>query len=130
MTHLVLTIMVNAVSLALSVKFINGISFTGSWWTMIGVALIFGLVNSVIKPLLKLLTFPILIITLGLFTLVINALILGLTARLSQAFDLGFQVSGFWPAFKGALLISLINFLAWVFGIKGRGVGTHHEKEP
>lgn len=121
MTHLILTVLVNAVSLALAVKYINGISFTGAWWTMIPVALIFGLVNSVIKPLLKLLTFPLLIVTLGLFTLVINALMLGLTAQLSQAFDLGLRVSGFWSAFKGALLISFINFLAWASGITGAG---------
>lgn len=109
MTYLLLKIMINALSIGIAVKVINGITFTGEWWKIIIVGAIFGLVNSFIKPVAKLFTFPFIILTLGLFTLVINALMLGLTAYLSDSLNLGFHVSGFCPAFKGALLVSIVS---------------------
>lgn len=109
MAYLLLKIMINALSIGIAVKVINGITFTGEWWKIIIVGAIFGLVNSFIKPIAKLFTFPFIILTLGLFTLVINALMLGLTAYLSDSLNLGFRVSGFWPAFKGALLVSIVS---------------------
>lgn len=109
MAYLFLKIMINALSIGVAVKVINGITFTGEWWKMIIVGAIFGLVNSFIKPIAKLFTFPFIILTLGLFTLIINALMLGLTAYLSDSLKLGFHISGFWPAFKGALLVSIVS---------------------
>ena len=109
MAYLLLKIMINALSIGIAVKVINGITFTGEWWKIIIVGTIFGLVNAFIKPIAKLFTFPFIILTLGLFTLVINALMLGLTAYLSDSLNLGFHISGFWPAFKGALLVSIVS---------------------
>jgi putative membrane protein len=73
-------------------------------------ALIFGLVNALIRPILKLLTCPLIILTLGLFTLVINALMLMLASWLGRQLGLGFYVAGFWPALLGALVISVVSF--------------------
>jgi len=75
------------------------------------VALIFGVINALVKPIVKLLSLPVLILTLGLFTLVINALLLWLTASLSS----NLTVSGFWPAFWGAIIISLVSSLLSMF---------------
>jgi len=111
MEHLLLKIAVNAVSLAIAVKIIDGITFTGKWWMMLGIAVIFGFVNAIIKPVVKLFSLPLLILTLGFFALVINALMLMLTAWVSGAFDLGLAVKGFWPALKGALVISIVNMV-------------------
>ncbi|MDA8387751.1 MAG: phage holin family protein [Nitrospiraceae bacterium] len=111
MTGFFLRLVISAVSLAAAVDLVGGLSFRGEWWMMLLIALIFGAVNSVIKPLLKLLMLPFLVLTLGLFTLVINAFMLELTAWLSRGFDMGFYVSGFWAALKGALVISIVNLL-------------------
>ena len=115
MTYLVLRIMINALSIAAAVKLVDGITFIGEWWKIIIISLIFGLINALIKPIVKFFTFPFIILTLGLFTLVINALMLGLTAYLSNTFELGLHIRGFWPALKGAFLISVISaVLSWV----------------
>ena len=76
-----------------------------------GVAFVFGVVNAFIRPVAKILTFPIVILTLGLFLLVINGLMLWLTSALSDALELGFHVQGFWPAFWGALVVSIVSGL-------------------
>ncbi len=111
MANFILRIVVTAVSLAAAVNLVSGLRFEGKWWTMLLIAVIFGFVNSIIKPLVKLFMLPFLILTLGLFTLVINAFMLELTAYLSRAFSLGFYVEGFWAAFKGALVISIVNMI-------------------
>jgi len=77
----------------------------------LGVALVFGLVNTFIRPLAKILTFPIVILTLGLFLLVINGCMLWLTSALSDALNLGFHVQGFWAAFWGALVVTIVSAL-------------------
>ena len=76
---------------------------------LLGVALVFGVVNAVIRPVAKILTFPIVILTLGLFLLVINGFMLWLTSALSDALDLGFHVQGFLAAFLGALVVSIVS---------------------
>ena len=84
------------------------------WWPALGVAsvaLLFGLVNSFLRPLLKLLTCPLILMTLGFFTLVINALMLMLTGWLSSQFGLGFHVDGFWAAFVGGLIVGLVSLV-------------------
>ena len=126
MAYLLLKIMINALSIGIAVKVINGITFTGEWWKIIIVGAIFGLVNSFIKPVAKLFTFPFIILTLGLFTLVINALMLGLTAYLSDSLNLGFHISGFWPAFKGALLVSIVSTV--LNCLAGLSIPPHEER--
>jgi putative membrane protein len=76
---------------------------------------VFGVVNVLVRPVVTLLTLPLLIVTLGLFTFVVNALMLRLTGALSDALGLGFHVAGFWPAFWGGLVISIVSFALTVF---------------
>ncbi len=104
-------LLINAVALAAAERLIDGITYTGSWVWLLAVALIFGFVNATIAPLLKLLTCPLILITLGLFTLVINGLMLQFTAWVAAFFDLSFKVDGFVPAFLGALVISVVSFV-------------------
>ncbi|PJE99455.1 hypothetical protein CUT44_04770 [Streptomyces carminius] len=113
-TFLVKTI-ANAVALAAAVWLLDDITLTGDdtgdkTLTLILVALIFGLVNLVVKPIATLLSFPVLILTLGLFTLVINALMLMLTSWLADKFDLAFHVEGFWTAVLGGLIIAIVSW--------------------
>jgi putative membrane protein len=104
---------INAVALAVAVWLLDGIDVTGesAWLTLALVALIFGLVNALIRPLVKLLTCLINVLTLGLFTLVINAAMLMLSGWIAQQFALGFEVKDFWWALLGALIISVVSFV-------------------
>lgn len=118
-TYLILRIMINALSIAIAVTAVDGISFTGEWWKMIFVGAVFGVVNSFLKPLVTLFTLPLIILSLGLFTLIVNTLMLLITGSLSGPLDLGLQIQGFWPAFKGALIISIVSMmLSWLTGLK------------
>ena len=101
--------LITAAALWLAVAFVPGITHDGTWLELLGVALVFGLVNALVRPLIKLLTCPLIILTLGVFLLVLNALMLWLTAELSGVLGLDFHVAGFWPAFWGALLISVVS---------------------
>lgn len=101
----------NTIAIMLAVKFVPGIIYAGEWWGMLLVGLIFGLVNTCIRPFVKLFTFPLLILTLGLFTFVINAMMLSITSWLSDQFHLGFHVEGFKAAFWGSLVISLASLV-------------------
>lgn len=98
-----------ALAIYAAVKLLPGLAFHGPWWQLGIVALLFGLVNALVRPLLKLLTCPLILLTLGLFVLIINAAMLSLTAKAAAVFGIDFRVAGFWPAFWGALLISLIS---------------------
>jgi putative membrane protein len=102
-------ILVNAAALWVATRVVNGVVYTGDWLPFLGVALVFGVVNAVIRPIAKLLTFPFFIVTLGLFAFVLNGLMLWLTSALSGALGLGFHVRGFWAAFWGALVVSLVS---------------------
>ncbi|MFF5476934.1 phage holin family protein [Streptomyces sp. NPDC012935] len=105
----------NAGALAVAVWLIDKITLTGDSTgkkigTLLIVALIFGLVNFVVKPIVKLLSLPLLILTLGLFTLIVNALMLLLTSWLADKVDLSFHVDGFWTAVLGGLIISIVSW--------------------
>src|SRR6266545_4598993 len=100
----------NAAALRGAARRVPGISFDGDWRLLFVVALIFGVINVSVRPILKFLTFPLLILTLGLFTFVLNALMLWLTGAVSDALDLGFHVGGFTPAFIGGLVVTVISF--------------------
>lgn len=115
-----LRLLVNAAALALATWLLSGITLTGSSTTrkvlmMLVVALIFGIVNAIVKPLFKLVSLPILLITLGLFLLVINALMLMLTSWLAELLNLGWHVDGFWTAVLGALIVSVVSWLLNTF---------------
>lgn len=119
MAYIILRIMINALSIVAAVKLVEGITFSGQWWKMIIIGAIFGFVNSFIKPILTFFTFPFIILTLGLFTLIINTLMFALTAHLSDSLNLGLKIEGFWPAFWGALIVSIVSmFLSWITGVK------------
>jgi len=105
----------NAGALAVSVWLLDKITLTGDStfkkvWTLLLVALVFGLVNFLVKPIVKVLTFPLFILTLGLITLVVNALMLMLTSWLADKLDLSFHVEGFWTAVLGGLIISVVSW--------------------
>jgi putative membrane protein len=107
MQNLIIRLFVNAVALWVAAQLVNGIDLVGEFWPVLLVAAVFGLVNALIKPIALILAFPFLILTLGLFTIVINALMLMLTAALVDALT----VAGFWVALLGSLLISLVSLI-------------------
>jgi putative membrane protein len=108
-------LLINAAALWAATRIIPGISFNGEWTTLIVVALIFGVLNASVRPLLWFMTLPLLIVTLGLFTFVLNALMLWLTGAVSDWLGLGFQVRGFGAAFLGAVVVSVVSFLLSLF---------------
>lgn len=115
MKNFVVKTIANAGALAVAIWLIGNITLEGGSTgrkalTLILVALIFGLVNFLVKPVVQLLTFPLFILTLGLITLVVNALMLMLTSWLVSVFDLSFHVEGFWTAVLGGLIISVVSW--------------------
>jgi putative membrane protein len=109
---LLLRIAVSAVGLAAAAWLLDGIRFTDRddrVLTLLGVALIFGLVNAFVAPVVKLLSLPFIILTLGLLLLVINAVMLLLTSAIAEGVGLGFRVDGFFTALLGGLIISVVT---------------------
>ena len=104
-------LLVNAAALWVATALVPGVTYRGGSLPFLGVALVFGVVNATLGPVAKILTFPLIIVTLGVFALVINGLMLWLTSALSSRLGLGFHVSGFWAAFWGALVVSLVGLL-------------------
>jgi len=102
-------LLVNAAALWVATRIVTGVTHSGALLPLVGVALVFGVVNAVIRPILKFLTFPLFILSFGLFAFVVNGLMLWFTSSLSGALGLGFHVSGFGPAFWGALVVSLVS---------------------
>ncbi|GAA3240511.1 phage holin family protein [Streptomyces lavendulae] len=116
MTNFVVKTLANAAALAVAVWLLAGITLDdGSTLarralSLILVALVFGLVNLIVKPVVKLLSLPLFVLTLGLFTLVVNALMLLLTSWLADLLHLSFHVDGFWTAVVGGLIISVVSW--------------------
>ncbi|OFW28016.1 MAG: hypothetical protein A3G76_06350 [Acidobacteria bacterium RIFCSPLOWO2_12_FULL_65_11] len=129
-------LIVNAAALWVATRVVSGVTYTGDWLPFLGVAAVFGVVNAFIRPVAKILTFPLIIVTLGIFALVVNGLIrpvakiltfpliivtlgifalvvnglmLWLTSSLAAGLGLGFHVGGFWSAFWGALVVSIVS---------------------
>ena len=102
-------LLVNAVALWVATRIVPGVTYSGGVVPMLAVALVFGVVNAVIGTATKILTFPIILLTLGIFILFINGLMLMLTSAMSSALGLGFHVEGFWAAFWGGLVVSVIS---------------------
>ena len=126
----IVQLLINAAALYAAVFLIDGLDFDftpeGAWLKFLLVAFIFGLVNTFLKPILRILTLPITLMTLGLFLLVINALLLMLVGAISADLDLGLTVADFLAALLGSIVISVVGFaLSLVVGttrIAGRVV--------
>jgi len=126
-------LLTTAIALATAAWLIDGIRFTGpdsgtaeiqeKLLPLILVSLLLGLISSLVKPVLTILSIPFIIVTLGLFLLVINAAMLMLTGWLAGKLDIGFDVTGFWPAVGGAIVITLVTWI--VDGV----IGTDDEKK-
>jgi putative membrane protein len=123
--ELIVRILINAAALLVAVKIVPQIvfKFGNDWWKVVVVALIFALINSYIKPIVKALSFPISMLTLGLVAFVINAAMLLLVAVVSDQLKLGFKIGGFPPtlnadaiigALIGAVVISIVSTLATI----------------
>ena len=115
-----LRILANAAALAVATFLLSGITLTsdtmaGKTLTLLIVALIFGIVNAIVKPILAFFSIPLLLLTLGLFLLVINACMLLLTSWLAGTFGLGWEVDGFWVALIGSIIVSIVSFLVNAF---------------
>ena len=111
MGSLLLHWLLNAAALWVAAWLLPGLDFQGTLLQLLLVAAVFGIVNSLLRPILTVLTCPLIVVTLGLFTLVINACMLLLTGWLSARWDLGFSVTGFWAAFFGGLVVGLVSVL-------------------
>ena len=110
-----LRLLVNMAALWIATRIVPGVEHTSGWLPFIGVALVFGAVNTFVGTVTKVLTFPIILVTLGFFLLVVNGLMLWLTSRIAEVLGLGFYVSGFWAAFWGALVVSVVStILGWM----------------
>jgi len=109
-------LVINAVALWITTLVVPGIEVTGrSGWadavTLLAVAFIFGVVNAVLKPVIHVVGCVFYALTLGLFALVVNALLFLLTDWIARLFDLPFRVNGFWPAFWGAIVMAVVSWL-------------------
>jgi putative membrane protein len=109
MTKFIIHWAINVVALYVAIWIVPGIVLNGAWTDILWLALIFGLLNALVRPVLKFLTCPLIILTLGLFTIVINTGMLLLTSRIGQSFGIGLSVDGFWSALLGSLVISLVS---------------------
>jgi putative membrane protein len=103
--------LINAVALYAAVWIVPGIEYLGDWMGIIWLALIIGLLNALVRPLLKFLTCPLIILTLGLFTLVINTGMLLLTRTIGQSLGIGLSVDGFWSALLGSIVMSIVSII-------------------
>ncbi|MGD9960026.1 phage holin family protein [Nocardioides sp.] len=107
-------LLTNAAAIAVAAWLLNGITLEGTDWQdkivpLLLVALILGLVTMFVEPVVKLLSLPFIILTIGLFLFVINALMLWLTSAIADGLDIGFQVDGFWAALWGSIIITLVT---------------------
>ena len=107
--RLMLRWLISSLGIFAATWLVPGIEFSGPGWHIGIVALVFGLLNALLRPLFYLLTCPLVILSLGLFGLVINAILLGLTSALADQLGISFHITGFWPAFWGGLVISLVT---------------------
>jgi putative membrane protein len=97
------------VALWVATRVVRGVDYTGTWAAFLGVSVVFSIVNLFVGRLVKILTCPLVILTMGLFLLVINGLMLWLTSSVAGALGLGLHVQGFWPAFWGGLVVSIVS---------------------
>lgn len=131
MTRFLLRWMINAVALFAAIKFLGpSVDFRGGAIGIIWLALIFGLVNAILRPILKFFSFPLIILTLGLFSLVINTFLFWLTSVVGKGFGLELIINPpvFWNAFLGAMIVSVVSVILSVIlkdELKGKKHKTH-----
>jgi putative membrane protein len=114
MIERVLKLAATAAGVWVAVRLVSGLEFDGSIWALIGVAILIAVVNAFVKPILKILSLPVVLLTLGLFLLVINGIALAIVLWLAapERLDLGFTSTGFfWATFLGALVISIVSWV-------------------
>ncbi|HML39722.1 MAG TPA: phage holin family protein [Bellilinea sp.] len=113
MRKFLVRLLINAIALYAAVALLRGSYIypnTENWIDFIWLALIFGIVNAIIRPALMVMSCPLIILTLGLGTLVVNTAMFALAGWIGTQFGVGFQVNGFWGAFLGALVVSVVSF--------------------
>lgn len=114
MKKILIRLAINAVALYAAVAIMAGNGITPqseNWLSFVWLALIFGLVNAIIRPILVVMSCPLIVLTLGLGTLLINTLMFFLAGRIGAQFGIGFTIDGFWPAFLGAFIVSAVSFI-------------------
>ena len=114
MSKLIIRLGINAVAVYAAIYFLNGHGITAypdGWLYYVGLGLVFGLVNAILRPLLLVLSCPLIILTLGLGTLLINTLLFYLSGAIGKSFGIGFTVDGFVPAFLGSLIVSVVSLI-------------------
>lgn len=116
---LILRVAVYAVAVWAAVEIVEGLEFEGGLLALILIALLLAAVNTVVKPVVKLLSLPLVVLTLGLFLLIVNAAMFGIAIWLAGAFDLGISTTGFGATFLGALIVSIVTWIGE--GLIGRG---------
>jgi putative membrane protein len=108
---LIIKILINAVALWIAVALLDGLRYgEDSPWPLLVIALILGVANVIVKPILTVLSLPLVILTLGLFLLVVNALVLALTIAIASGIGIDFTSDGFWWTLAGALIVSLVSW--------------------
>jgi putative membrane protein len=127
MTKFILRLAINAIALYLAVLILPGIDLRGSLVSILWLALIFGLVNALFRPLLEFLTCGLIVLTLGLFTLVINTFLFWLTSVIGQSFGIGLIISNpvWWNSFLGAVIVSIVSVVMTLI-LKDELKGRHH----
>jgi putative membrane protein len=128
--RILIRIVASALALAVATAAVPGIELTtasveSKVLTLIAVALIFGVVNGVLKPIVKTVGCAFYVLTLGLIALVVNALLLWLTSYLAGDLKLPFHITGFWPAFWGAIIVGVVG---WLLGVLVRDRDGKHEE--
>jgi putative membrane protein len=112
MVGIILRLAINAAAVWLAVVLVDGLGHEGEWWTLVIIAAVLAVLNTFVKPILKLLSLPVVILTLGLFLLVLNALMLQIVVAISDATGLGLTSTGFfWATFLGAIVISIASWI-------------------
>jgi putative membrane protein len=109
MTKFILRWVINIVAIYVAILVVPGIELQSGWVSVLWLALILGLINAFVRPLLKFLTCPLILLTLGLFTLLINTFLFWLTSQVGLAFGIDMTITGFWPAFLGGLVVSVVS---------------------
>jgi len=115
---------INSLAVWAAVSFVPGINWTNDWISVIVLGLILTLVNGIVRPLAKLVGCLPIILTLGLFTLIINAFLFWLTGQIGLAFGMGFTVDGFLPALLGGLVVSVVSLVMGIF-LRDNARGRH-----
>ncbi|MES2504381.1 MAG: phage holin family protein [Myxococcota bacterium] len=113
-------IILNAAGFLTAILIVPGIHVRShDHWHLIGIALMAGLINTILGPILKFFTFPFIFLTLGLWIIIANMIMFWFAGSMGQQFGFGFTVDGFWPTFQGALIVSIVNL---VFGFLFKSV--------